>query len=238
MLGTASTTSSASAYGARRARRAARRRRRGRGSRSRYANAVPHAPAPTTTARILRPAPEVDDDRDALEPEPLAQLVLDPVAVVAGDQPLVVDGEAEARRPRRDLRAVEEVQPAPPLDGGWRASFSSAISLFRSAVEMRLGVAVVQLGDLVEQPRDAAAGHRGDGDEVGRWRSRRCSSGRTSSIVTSQMSHFARTISVAQCALRATSTAVMSPSTIPWLASIRTSATSARSAASSARSSE
>ena len=32
------------------------------------------------------------------------------------------------------------------------------------------------------------------------------------------MSHFESTISVAQCALRATSTAVMSPSTIPSLA--------------------
>ena len=42
--------------------------------------------------------------------EPLAQLVLDPVAVVARDEPRVVDGEPEARRPRRDLCAVEEVE--------------------------------------------------------------------------------------------------------------------------------
>ena len=36
----------------------------------------------------------------------------------------------------------------------------------------------------------------------GRCRKRRCSSGRTSSIVISEMSHFERTISVAECDLR------------------------------------
>ena len=40
------------------------------------------------------------DDRDAFEAEPLAQLVLDPVAVVARDEARIVDEEAEARRPR------------------------------------------------------------------------------------------------------------------------------------------
>ena len=49
----------------------------------------------------------------------------------------------------------------------------------------------------------------------GRCRRRRCSSGRTSSIVMFEMSHFESTISVAECDLRATSTAVMSPSTMP-----------------------
>ena len=37
----------------------------------------------------------------------------------------------------------------------------------------------------------------------GRWRRRRCSSGRTSSIVTVDSSHFERTISVEHCAFRA-----------------------------------
>ena len=47
---------------------------------------------------LLAPPHEVDRDGDALDLEPLAQLVLDPVAVVARDQPRVVDEEAEARR--------------------------------------------------------------------------------------------------------------------------------------------
>ena len=72
----------------------------------------------------------------------------------------------------------------------------------------------------------------------GRWRSRRWSCGRMSSIVTCEMSHLASTTSVEHAAFRATSAAARSPSTIPSLASIRTSATSARSAACSARSSE
>ena len=51
----------------------------------------------------------------------------------------------------------------------------------------------------------------------GRWRRRRWSSGRTSSIVTCERSHFERTTSVEHCALRATSAAARSPSTIPSL---------------------
>ena len=45
----------------------------------------------------------------------------------------------------------------------------------------------------------------------GRWRSRRCSSGRTSSIVTVDSSHFERTTSVEHCALRAMSATARSP---------------------------
>ena len=79
-------------------------------SRSSHANAVPHEPAPTTTAFTRRT--KSIDDRDALEPEPLAQLVLDPVAVVARDEARVVDEEAEPRRARLHLRPVEEVEAA------------------------------------------------------------------------------------------------------------------------------
>src|SRR5207237_7459352 len=53
---------------------------------------------------------EVDRHRHAFQLEAFAQLVLDPVAVVAGHEPPVVDREAEARWARRDLRAVQEVQ--------------------------------------------------------------------------------------------------------------------------------
>ena len=136
-LGTATTTRSASAIGASvdggrvdpaqvdlasgsagcaRSRGSPARRRRG-GSRAsprgRGRRAAARSPCPTSRRRRRRPSrppPEVDRHRHALELEALAQLVLDPVGVVAGDEARVVDGEAEARRPRGDLRAVEQVQ--------------------------------------------------------------------------------------------------------------------------------
>src|SRR5947199_8889382 len=81
-------------------------------------NAVPQEPAPTTricTGVASQPpsgaADEVDADRDAVEVEARPQLVLEPVAVVARDQARVVDEDAEARRSRRHLRAVEQIQP-------------------------------------------------------------------------------------------------------------------------------
>ena len=123
-------------------------------SASRRANAVPHAPPPTTTA-VHERAPEVDRDRHALELEPLAQLVLDPVAVVARHEARVVDGEAEARRPRRDLRAVQQVQPACAL----RRRLARLLQLAEEAVQLggrdAARVLVVELADLVEQARDA-----------------------------------------------------------------------------------
>src|SRR4029079_14025815 len=53
---------------------------------------------------------EVDRDGHALQVETAAQLVLDPVAVVARYEARVVHVDAEARRPRAHLRAVEQVQ--------------------------------------------------------------------------------------------------------------------------------
>ena len=73
-------------------------------------------PCPRRRLRRRRPsrAPdEVDRHGHALELEPLAELVLDPVAVVARDQARVVDEEAEAGRAHGRLGAVEEVQPLP-----------------------------------------------------------------------------------------------------------------------------
>src|SRR2546423_6664830 len=91
-------------------------------SRSSVANAVPHDPPPTTTTFTTAPAPlrladEVDRDRHALEVEALAQPVLHPVAVVARHQPRVVHVDAEARRARRHLCPVQEVQPLAVLRG-------------------------------------------------------------------------------------------------------------------------
>src|SRR5438477_3695836 len=87
----------------------------------RRANAVPHEPAPTTTtrigARLLRASHEVDRHGHPLQLVPVAELVLDPVAVVARDEAGIVDEEAEARRPGLRLRAVQEVQPARPSRG-------------------------------------------------------------------------------------------------------------------------
>src|SRR5436190_14922661 len=56
---------------------------------------------------------EVDGDGHAFEPKAPAQLVLDPVGVVARDEPPVAHEEPEARGTRADLRPVEEIQPAP-----------------------------------------------------------------------------------------------------------------------------
>src|SRR3954454_11777455 len=134
-------------------------------SRTSRANAVPHDPHPTTTTFTSRFLPKVDRDGDALELEAVAQLVLDPVRVVARDESRVVDEHADAWRAARDLRPVEHVQPAP----------SAAGRLARLAQD---GERLVQLGrrdsravllelrlDPVEQALDAAAALRGDGED-------------------------------------------------------------------------
>src|SRR3954451_12001639 len=54
---------------------------------------------------------EVDDQWDAVEPVALAQPVLDEVGVVARDAAAGVDLDRDARRPRADLRAVEQLEP-------------------------------------------------------------------------------------------------------------------------------
>ena len=239
----ASTTRSASVVRARLVdacrRASARERRRGRGRAAGAQNAVPHAPAADDDDSHDR-SPEVDRHRHALQLEPLAQLVLDPVGVVARDEAGIVDGEPEARRPRRrPARRRAGSAGARPSTAAARTPSARARNGSAPRSGSRADVAVVQLLDLVEQARDAAAGLRRDRDEGGPLAqpALRARAARPRSSI-SEMSHFESTISVEQCALRATSTAVMSPSTIPSLASIRTSATSARSAASSARSSE
>src|SRR5919108_6050764 len=104
------------------------------------------------------PPHEVDRDRNSLQLEALAELVLDPVAVVARHQTGIVDEEAEARRPGANLRPVEQVQPS-PVPGR------------RLARLAQLGEEAVQLGgwdpprvllelllDPVEETVDPAAG--------------------------------------------------------------------------------
>src|SRR2546421_12692697 len=91
---------------ARRCGRRARPRARARGGRAR-------TPFPTSRLRrrgTSRAPYEVDRHGYALEAEALAQLVLDPVAIVARDEPRIVDEDAEARRSRVDLRGVEQIQ--------------------------------------------------------------------------------------------------------------------------------
>ena len=106
--------------------------------------------SPTTRRRrrprSSRPPPEVDRDRHALELEPLAQLVLDPVAVVAGDEARVVHREAEARRARRDLRAVEQVEAlAARATAAGAPRCSSPRKRFSSRRRDPAGVLLVQL---------------------------------------------------------------------------------------------
>src|SRR5712691_11153905 len=60
---------------------------------------------------------EVDVDGYAVELEALAQLVLDPVRVVARDEARLVDEDPDPRRARLDLRPVQEVQAAACLRG-------------------------------------------------------------------------------------------------------------------------
>src|SRR4029078_6679753 len=67
---------------------------------------------PRRQRETSRALDEVDRHRDTLELEPVAQLVLDPVAVVARHETRVVDEDAEARRALVDLRGVEEIQAA------------------------------------------------------------------------------------------------------------------------------
>src|SRR5262245_18315243 len=120
------------------------------------------------TAAVLGAAYEVDRDRHALEAEAPAQLVLDPVAVVAGDEPGIVDEEAEPRQPDADLSAVEEVEPAATRPA---RRLPRLAQLREGAVQLGRGdtrrVAGEGCGDPVEQLPETAARVRGDG-HVGR----------------------------------------------------------------------
>src|SRR5512134_2537845 len=82
-------------------------------------------------ASLLR-ALEVDRDGDALELESRPELVLDPVAVVARHEPRVVHEDAEPRRARGRLGAVQQLQAAAALSG-WTGA--GLLQLRQGAVE-------------------------------------------------------------------------------------------------------
>src|SRR5262249_3358981 len=136
-------------------------------SASRRENAVPQEPPPTTTTFTSGASHEVDRDRNPFELEAVSQLVLDPVPVVARDQPGVVDEEGEPRRAGARLRAVEQVQALAAA----RGRLPCSTQLLQEAVQLGSGdaprVLRVQLLDPVEQASDAAAGLRRDGDDPG-----------------------------------------------------------------------
>ena len=112
----------------------------------------------------LTSADEVDRHRHSGELEPLAQLVLDPVGVVAGDEARVVDVDPDARRARRDLGAVEQVQAPAAL----RRRLAGLAQLGERVVQRRrrdpAGVLLEERDDVVEQAVEAAAGLRRDRD--------------------------------------------------------------------------
>ena len=182
---------------------------------------------------------EVDRDRHPVEAKPFAQLVLDPVGVVARHEPRVVDVDADARRPGRDLHAVEEVQPlAPP-----RGRLPSLPQLAERAVQLRrrdpgrvLRRRARRRGRAAGRaPRPVCAETAMTG---GRWRSRAAAAAARPRASPRARPTWRGRRAWSTEAFRATSATARSWSTTPSLASIRTSATSARSAASSARSSE
>src|SRR5204863_3129687 len=121
---------------------------------------APRTSSPTPRLRRSRPSrapPEVDRHRDALELVALAQLVLDPVAVVARHEAGIVDRDAEARRARSDLRAVEKVQPLAAL----RRRLARLAQLAEEAVQLGRRdprrMLVEELRHLVEDARHPAA---------------------------------------------------------------------------------
>ncbi len=215
-------------------------------TRARGRRAAARTPCPTSRRRRRRRpslgrADEVDRDGTPCELEPLAQLVLDPVAVVARDEARVVDEDAEARRARRDLRAVEEVQPlARSRDGAWPRLLSSPSERLSSPASGSAPCASRRA------PRPGRAAGRGRGRSSRRRRSPAAAGAgaaraapRTSSIVDlgrRPTSRARRASSSRPCARRRRRRGPARR--CPRDASTRTSATSARSAASSARSSE
>src|SRR5512132_1733094 len=120
--------------------------------------------SPTRRLRRRRPssaADEVDDHGNAFEAELLAHPVLDPVAVVAGEEARVVDEEAKARRPGRDLRSIQKVEPPIVL----RGPGPLLAQLAEEAVELTGADAAhmlrVELLDLGQEPSHASPGLRG-----------------------------------------------------------------------------
>ena len=118
---------------------------------------------------LSRACAEVDRHRHALELEPLAQLVLDPVGVVARDEARVVDGEAEARRARR--------RPARRRAGSGAVALGRRLArlpqLAEEAVQLRRRDAVACLSKIGCSPRN---------------RGRRCSAGGAGSPIAAARS--------------------------------------------------
>src|SRR5207249_4645713 len=110
---------------------------------------------------------EVDRDRNPVELEAVSQLVLDPVPVVASDEPRIVDEEAEPRRAGARLCAVEQVQALSSA----RRRLTGRPQLIQEAVQLGSGdapgVLRVELLDPVEEAGDAAPRLRGHGDNPG-----------------------------------------------------------------------
>src|SRR5215475_12798287 len=108
---------------------------------------------------------EVDRDRHAFELEPVAELVLDPVAVVARNERGVVHEETEPRRPRMNLRPVEEIEP-PAVP---RRRLADLAELGQEPVQLGgrdpVGVLVELAFDPVEEARDASAGLGRDSED-------------------------------------------------------------------------
>ena len=164
-------------------------------------------PCPTTPhprRRLSFRRHEVDRDGHALEPKALAKLVLDPVPVVARDQPAIVHEDAETGWPRAHLRPVQDVEPAPAAAAA--DALPGAPAARGSAPPSRSGL---RIGRNI-QPRRCRAAARGPCPS---WRTRRGSeaAGAAASrgaaarppIRTSPASHLERTTTVAHCALRA-----------------------------------
>src|SRR5205085_9722596 len=100
-------------------------------------------------------------ERHALEPVPLPEAVLEEEPVVTRQASTVGDLEAEARRCRRELGHVEELQPAAPDCGG----LARRLDLREEAVELRRSYPPCGPVGEVDRSRqkalDPAAGRRG-----------------------------------------------------------------------------
>src|SRR5262249_57663214 len=95
----------------------------------------------------------------------LTEPVLDPVAVISRQQRRIVHEDAEPGRPPPRLRSVQEVQPPT----GALRRLPLLAQLGEEAVQLAgrhaRGVLLELLLDPAEQPLDAAACPRGDGDQ-------------------------------------------------------------------------
>src|SRR5215210_2373277 len=83
----------------------------------------PATPSAVRRWRLVVPGPplalgEVDDERDAVEPVPFPEAVLDEVGVITGEARSAVDLDREPGWLYPDLGHVEHLQPVPLLGRG------------------------------------------------------------------------------------------------------------------------